>query len=292
MKSTCIKHPGKEPLIILRKWQVEACDGDKCAGLLLSFFEYWHNIKLEQQIKARETNDTAEKHDDGRTQDESLYQFHTEKQLEEGLIGLYGRTKIKEALDLLAAKGFISMHTNPNSKYKFDRTRHFLFHDDAVNEWIVVCRSTENGAQSTENGAAIPEITTEITIDNKNPCASKAARRIALDKKNEAAIKNEANALFENLWQLYPRKKGKGSVSDTQKKKLLKAGREQLERCIERFKSDMEKEMRPMDKQLYGSTFFNSGYVDYLDKNHNEADRFADIPTEHLTKEQRRIRGY
>ena len=31
----------------------------------------------------------------------------------------------------------------------------------------------------------------------------------------------EANALFERLWKMYPNKKGKGQVSDAQKKRLL-----------------------------------------------------------------------
>ena len=50
----------------------------------------------------------------------------------------------------------------------------------------------------------------------------------------------KANELFENLWNLYPKKRGKGNVSATQKKKLLKNG----------------------------SSFFNSGYVDYLPENY------------------------
>jgi|GEM_PF-7004657 len=185
MRASCVAHPPKERLIILREWQVEACDGDRCAGLLLSFFEYWHNIKLEQSRKARESNDVAEKHGDERTQDESLYQFHTEKQLEEGLLGLYKRTKIKKSLEKLERLGYISIHNNPNPKYRFDRTRHFLFHSDAVNVFLAnrgikksgQCdksggQSTDKSGQSDINGSAIPEITTEtsseITLKNKN----------------------------------------------------------------------------------------------------------------------------
>ena len=159
----------------MRKWQVEACDGERCAALLLSFFEYWHNIKLALREKAIAANDVAENHGDERTQDESLYQFHTEKELEDGLLGLYGKTKIKDALDVLVQKNFISIHKNPNINYKFDRTRHFLFYPEAVNSWMVVHRSAENGARqaengspSAENGLTIPEITSEITTESKD----------------------------------------------------------------------------------------------------------------------------
>ncbi len=85
-----------------------------------------------------------------------------------------------------------------------------------------------------------------------------------------ASEKKEAEALFDYLWDLYPRKKGKGSVTGSQKKKLKDLGKEHLERCIKRFKQDMAAESRPLDKYPYGSTFFNSGYIDYLDANYQE----------------------
>lgn len=80
--------------------------------------------------------------------------------------------------------------------------------------------------------------------------------------------KKEANTLFEQLWSLYPLKKGKGSVSDTQKAKLLEIGYEELERAISRY----VKYVDSVDYLHYknGSTFFNSGYIDYLDVNYEE----------------------
>ena len=81
----------------------------------------------------------------------------------------------------------------------------------------------------------------------------------------------EAKILFERLWSLYPNKKGKGQVSDTAKKKLLKIGHEELERAIQRYKTELEKE--DWSKPQYGSTFFNSGYLDYLDANYEPGKR-------------------
>lgn len=78
---------------------------------------------------------------------------------------------------------------------------------------------------------------------------------------------NNAEAFFTTCWQAYPRKKGKGQVKDATKKRLAKeVGLEQMLRCIERYKA----EMVGRDEQyiMYGSTFFNSGYVDYLDENY------------------------
>ncbi|WP_286080658.1 DUF4373 domain-containing protein [Parablautia intestinalis] len=86
------------------------------------------------------------------------------------------------------------------------------------------------------------------------------------EENNTMCTVREARALFEKLWKLYPCKKGKGSVSDTQKLKLLKIGFEEMQRAVDRYVSYVE----GIDYLHYknGSTFFNSGYIDYLDANY------------------------
>lgn len=81
--------------------------------------------------------------------------------------------------------------------------------------------------------------------------------------------KADAVALFERLWKLYPVKKGKGQVSDAKKMKLLKIGFEEMARAIERYRQYVES----IDYLSYqnGSTFFNSGYMDYLDANYEKS---------------------
>lgn len=78
--------------------------------------------------------------------------------------------------------------------------------------------------------------------------------------------KADALALFDKLWELYPCKKGRGQVSDAKKMKLLETGYDEMARAIGRYKTELEKDdwRRPQN----GSTFFNSGYVDYLDANY------------------------
>ena len=77
----------------------------------------------------------------------------------------------------------------------------------------------------------------------------------------------DAKAMFERLWKLYPNKKGKGQVSDTQKKRLLAIGEDRLVKAIDRYSLELQKDAG-WRKPQYGSTFFNSGYVDYLDENY------------------------
>lgn len=90
------------------------------------------------------------------------------------------------------------------------------------------------------------------------------------EEKNNKLCKAEALALFEQLWKMYPCKKGKGQVSDKDKTKLLEIGLEEMTRAINRYKSDLEKD-KDWRKPQNGSTFFHSGYVDYLDANFEES---------------------
>ena len=83
----------------------------------------------------------------------------------------------------------------------------------------------------------------------------------------KANHKKEANELFEQLWKAYPSKKGKAQVSDTAKARLLKIGYDEMMRAIDRYTYDLEKDS-DWRKPQNGSTFFNSGYVDYLDANY------------------------
>lgn len=93
---------------------------------------------------------------------------------------------------------------------------------------------------------------------------------IVLNNKN-TMCKAEALALFEHLWVLYPNKKGKGQVSDSAKLKLSQIGYDEMVRAIDRYKAELEKD-KDWRKPQNGSTFFNSGYVDYLDVNYVPAE--------------------
>lgn len=80
----------------------------------------------------------------------------------------------------------------------------------------------------------------------------------------------EYEKIFAALWELYPRKKGKGNVKTAQKKKIAKIGIEEMTRAIERYKEQIRTHKTDIDHVQYGGTFFNSGYIDYLDENYQE----------------------
>lgn len=77
---------------------------------------------------------------------------------------------------------------------------------------------------------------------------------------------------FERIWKLYPLKRGKGKVSKTKKQVLERIGYEQMQRCVERYVAEIKTSGKEKYMQ-HGSTFFNSGYVDYLDDNYGESSK-------------------
>jgi predicted phage replisome organizer len=80
-------------------------------------------------------------------------------------------------------------------------------------------------------------------------------------------IKDIGVLSFEDIWSLYPNKRGKGSIKPARIDILSKIGFEKIKIAIERYIKDVE--LRRIDfpdlSYKYGSTFFNSGYVDYLE---------------------------
>lgn len=130
------------------------------------------------------------------------------------------------------------------------------------NSWSGNYSVTTNGSVATneivEKGSN--EIVEKVVT---NPLHKKEILKKDINKK-------EHEEFFESIWKLYPKKKGKGQVSDNQMKKLFRIGIEEMTRAIERYK----KEKAETDMQYWqnGSTFFNSGYIDYLDANYVEAE--------------------
>ena len=90
--------------------------------------------------------------------------------------------------------------------------------------------------------------------------------------KKKAPSKKEIEDFFEEVWDLYPVKKGKGQVSESKRKTLYMIGKEEISRAIKRYLDELKKDA-DWRKPQNGSTFFNSGFIDYLDKNFSPQQR-------------------
>jgi hypothetical protein len=195
--NTCLKQPAMQALIIVRQWQSDMCDSFT-ESALLSYFDYWHAHKVANRNKfAGPMNEIAKRHGIEPTQDTSLLQYHTEVEIEKGLMGSAKRTKITKALNALEKKGIISITRNPNPQYKFDQTKFFMFHPQnaqkLIDRWIENQEKTaetidtldslktanrevensrpsvENSRPSVENVKSLQRLTTEITSEINSP---------------------------------------------------------------------------------------------------------------------------
>jgi DNA-binding Lrp family transcriptional regulator len=88
----------------------------------------------------------------------------------------------------------------------------------------------------------------------------------------DSSIKYNEKNYIEELWNMYPNKKGKADYLKKIPKLLEKHGYEQLVRCIERYDKYVKMKRDTGFNLAYknGSTFFNNGFVDYLDANYQE----------------------
>lgn len=128
------------------------------------------------------------------------------------------------------------------------------------------------------------QLTADVVNSRRNPIQSnpnpiqyeQAYQPDSVGHVNEIS-NGDLEIFFESIWKLYPRKEGKGSVSKTQKTKLYHIGLDELNRAIERYKAKLKSDGTEFKFIKQGSTFFNSGYIDYLDANY-EAQAPAEPP--------------
>ena len=110
---------------------------------------------------------------------------------------------------------------------------------------------------------------------NKNEKNNKNDKECIKNEKESKNEKNEENKQHieqqvAHVWNRYPLKKGKATAIKKIPKLIEQYSYEQLIRCIERYELGLQKET--WRKPQNGSTFFNSGYVDYLDENYQEVE--------------------
>lgn len=107
-------------------------------------------------------------------------------------------------------------------------------------------------------------------------------------KENNTLLNNTFNNTLDinivqqvdELWKLYPEKKGKSKAIKKMPLLIKKYGIEQMQRCIQRYVKYVEDRRNtdfPELKYQNGSTFFNGTYVDYLDENWKEEDDGANM---------------
>lgn len=161
-------------------------------------------------------------------------------------------SQVRTALKKLKDTGYIS--TKSTNKYTIYTINEYQKYIDCGQ----VAETTTEENTVVENGTKMEQTEEKV----KKNCEKSKEN---CEKSNKKAI----NECFERLWKQYPNKRGKGQVSDTKKKTLYEIGEEKIERALKRYLDDLSKDSS-WRKPQNGSTFFNSGYVDYLDENYEK----------------------
>ena len=127
----------------------------------------------------------------------------------------------------------------------------------------------------------------DMSATNDTVVKGSVVNSIYIAHSDESRDTESLDQFYESIWKLYPVKKGKGQVSKTKKKVLQRIGYEHIKRCIDRFVADMEDSNRDKKYWMHGSTFFNGGYVDYLDENFtNDVKKNIAVPEAHQDEEE------
>lgn len=82
-------------------------------------------------------------------------------------------------------------------------------------------------------------------------------------RKKTDEIKTDSYAHFDSLWALYPRKKGKGAVTK-QALKDIERNADDVRKAIAAYVAEIERQHTEERYIMYGSTFFNGRWRDYL----------------------------
>lgn len=161
-------------------------------------------------------------------------------------------SQVRTALKKLKDTGYLS--TKSTNKYTIYTINEYQKYIDCGQ----VAETTTEENTVVENGTKM-----EQSVENAKETCEKSKENC--EKSNKKAI----NECFERLWKQYPNKRGKGQVSDAKKKVLYQIGEEHIQRALKRYLDGLEKDAS-WRKPQNGSTFFNSGYVDYLDENYEK----------------------
>ena len=191
--------------------------------------------------------------------------------------------------DLLVAKSFVIQFPDGICVIKHWRINNYLRKDryaETIYQEEKACLTVQpNGRYSLRNAAeSDDDLPLGIPVVNQ----SDTQYRIEKNREEKNSIysaeklhdEQSLDDFFESIWKLYPIKKGKGQVSTSRKKALQKIGYDQIGRCVDRFLKDMSDSGRDRKYWMHGSTFFNSGYVDYLDENWGQESEDLEKPRE------------
>lgn len=188
---------------------------------------------------------------------------------------------VKQALVLFQEMGLIEMLSN-GAIYMMDIQNYIgasSTEADRIRAYRNEIKQKKDKLLSGEN-IELLDASTNVQ-DNSYKCTPEIEIELELELERKKELKKEQEidtytSDFEELWEMYPLKKGKGRIAGKESKlKLISNMKDEMKRCIERYIKYVEMRKSTDFPEMHfmnGSTFFNGGYLDYTDENHNPAD--------------------
>ena len=131
-KTSIIRHPESDRLIQVKKWQIDACDGQHHAAFVLSFIEYWTNVYLSFDSKLKYTIHGKSKREIDFTEQGMPMIPFTLEEITEGTLGLFGRNRVFDGVGTLLKKQFLFEHASTT----IDRTKRYSLGIKNINIFI------------------------------------------------------------------------------------------------------------------------------------------------------------
>lgn len=177
------------------------------------------------------------------------------------------QVKNKDLIDWVfsSIKDSVNLNATVKNIISEYESKHGILHYCAENKKM--CHDSHNDSHNDlHNDSCNDMYHNDNENDNENDNDNEKTYQASLTPEKPKPSKADIDSFFNSIWNLYPVKKGKGQVSDAKRKVLFKVGFDEMKRAIQRYLQELSKDAS-WRKPQNGSTFFNSGYVDYLDEN-------------------------
>lgn len=170
------------------------------------------------------------------------------------------KNRCTEIIKSLCNKGYLTI------QYEYgENTKNITKRILRVTDNFLGIRKTEHPIRKTEGGIRKTEEGYSEKCEDNNTGFNNTFNNI----KHICAKQDIARACDE-IWSLYPKKKGKATAYKKIPKLIKEYSLEEIKRCVNRYNAEIKAKGTDMQFIKQGDTFFNSGYVDYLDENYKE----------------------
>lgn len=176
--------------------------------------------------------------------------------LSASFISRYGNcelSSVKRALKRLQEKKIV-VCVNPEKK---GVTAELMFNKN-YEQWATSSKKATSSEITTSSKTATRPVA-ELTPE---PVAELTPKKIKKEKQN--INKNIYDDFFEKVWKPYPRKLGKSSVTQKAKKELYEAGENVVLEAVNSYIAEIQENGTAEKYIMYGSTFFNTRWRDYI----------------------------